>query len=423
MNSTPTIAALPVIAALLLALVAVPGQDPADPPQESSSPSAAVPAAPAEGQAKFAPDRIEQLVAPIALYPDALLAQVLMASTYPLEVVEAARWIRQNPGLSGAALEEALKTQTFDPSVKSLCGFPTVLTRMDEDLPWTRDLGDAFLAQKADLMDAVQRLRKKAIDAGTLKTTSEQVVSQDQGAVVVYPASPNVVYVPTYSPVVVYGPGWYYPTWYYPYWYAPPPYPPPYYVTFGFGFFWGSGCWSHCDWHHHEVCVDATPFRNFHARTSLVPVSPRFVAAAERSDGNVVWTHDPSHRLGVAYRSPRVAERFSSGSPSASLAPRYEIPTSSRNPATSPPLPPLSRPIPPSSNPPVPGRTAPPPIRSAPPPRSEPAPARPEPPPVRPSPRPPSVRMPSHGLERELSGARIGEPHDLESSRRAPQRR
>jgi len=411
MNTTPT------IVALFLALVAAPWQDPA---QDSSTPPSSLSPAGPEGSLKFAQDRIEQLVAPIALYPDALLAQILMASTYPLEVVEAARWVRQNPGLSGVALEEALRAQTWDPSVKSLCGFPTVLTRMDEDLAWTRDLGDAFLAQKTDLMDAVQRLRTKAIEAGTLKTTPEQVVSQDQGAVVVTPASPEVVYVPTYSPVVVYGPGWYYPYGYYPYWYAPPPFTPPYgYVTFGFGFFWGFGCWSHCDWHHHDVCVDAAPFRSFHARTSIVPISPRFLAAAERSDGQVVWTHDPSHRLGVAYRSPRVAERYSGGSPSASLAPRYEIPPS-RIPARTPSLPPTVRPMPPTSSLP-PSRTAPPPIRSAPPPRSEPVPIRPEP--VRPSPRPPSVRLPPGAFERELSGARDRGPHDLESSRRSPTRR
>ena len=409
MSTTPT------VAALLLALVADPWQEPAQ--DTSTPPSPPSTSVPTEASARFSQDRLEQLVAPIALYPDALLGQILMASTYPLEVVEAARWVRQNPGLSGAALEEALKAETWDPSVKSLCGFPTVLTRMDEDLAWTRDLGDAFLAQKTELMDAVQRLRTKAIEAGTLKTTAEQVVSQDQGMVLLNPASPDVVYVPTYSPVVVYGPGWYYPYGYDPYWYAPPPYPPPYgYVTFGVGFFWGFGCWSHCDWHHHDVWVDATLFRKFHARTSVVPVSPRFLAAAERSDGHVVWTHDPSHRTGVAYRNPRVADRYSGGSPSASLAPRYAIPPPSRIPATSPSLPPATRPMPPTSTMPLPGRMPPPPIRSAPPPRSEPA-------PVRPSPRPPSARMPSAAVERGLSGARIRAPYDLESSRRAPPRR
>lgn len=372
MHTTPT------IAALLVALVAMPWQDPAATPQESTT-------APSPN---FTQDRLEQLVAPIALYPDALLSQVLMASTYPLEVVEAARWIRQNAGLSGAALEEALKTQAWDPSVKSMCGFPTVLARMDEDLNWTRDLGDAFLAQKTELMDAVQRLRKQAIDAGTLKTTTEQVVSQDQGAIVVSPASPDVVYVPTYSPVVVYGPGWSYSYWYYPYWYPPPPYPPPFgYVTFGVGFFWGFGCWSHCDWHHHTVWVDPVPFRNFHARTSVVPVSPRFLAAAERSEGRVVWTHDPSHRLGVAYRTPQVADRFSRGSAAASLSPRYEMPSAPRNPTT---VPPMSRPMPPTSTMPFPSRSPPPPVRAA--------------PPVRQTPRPSVDRMPSRGIERELPG-------------------
>ncbi len=413
----------PTISALLVALFATPFQDPPVPPQgsgalpqESTTPAQDSTAAPASQALRFAPDRIEQLVAPIALYPDALLAQILMASTYPLEVVEAARWIQQNPGLSGAALEEAMKTQTWDPSVKSLCGFPTVLARMDDDLNWTRDLGDAFLAQKPDLMDAVQRLRAKAIDAGTLKTTTQQVVTNDPGSVVVNPASPDVVYVPTYSPVVVYGPGWSYPYWYYPYWYAPPPYPPPWgYVTFSAGFFWGFGCWSHCDWHHHNVCVDAAPFRNFHAATSVVPVSPRFLAAAERADGQVVWTHDPSHRLGVAYRSPQVAERFSGGgSPAAALAPRYEIPGSRRNPTTT--MPPFSRTMPPSrtmpSRPMPPTSTMPAPSRTMPPIRSAPPPARTAPSPSRPPSRPSADRMPSRGDERELPRPRGREGRD-----------
>jgi hypothetical protein len=220
--------------------------------------------------------------------------------------------------------------------------------------------------------------------------------------------SPDVVYVPAYSPVVVYGPGWYYPYWYYPYWYAPPPYPPPYgFVTFGVGFFWGFGCWSHCDWHHHVVCVDAAPFRNFHAQTSAAPVSPQFLAAAERADGQVVWTHDPSHRLGVAYRSLQIAQKFSGGSPSASLAPRYEpmpLRTIPLAPRTTPPtatMPPTSRTPPPiRSTPPI--RPAPP-MRPAPPVRPSP-PVRP--PPVRLESRTQSGRMRSHISGWELPGAR-----------------
>src|SRR5262249_52059605 len=140
----------------------------------------------------FANDRLEQLAAPIALYPDALVAQILMASTYPLEVVEAARWVEKNPELKGAALEEGLKQNEWDPSVKALCGFPTVLKRMNENLAWTKDLGDAFLAQKVELMDTIQEMRRKALDAGSLKTTEQQQVAQDDGKIVIQPASPEV---------------------------------------------------------------------------------------------------------------------------------------------------------------------------------------------------------------------------------------
>ena len=178
----------------------------------------------ATAAATFSKEQLEQIVAPIALHPDPLISQILMASTYPLEIVEAGRWVKANPGLKDKALEEALKAQDWDPSVKSLCGFPDVLKQMDENLDWTQDLGDAFLAQKVELMDTIQRMRGKAYDAGNLKTTEQQVVTQQPDKIiVVQPADPEVIYVPTYSPTVVYG-GWSYPTYYYPPMYYPPPY-------------------------------------------------------------------------------------------------------------------------------------------------------------------------------------------------------
>jgi hypothetical protein len=290
MNPTPT------IVTLCLALAALPLQDSGKREADAS----AIPQ-----DSTFSQDRLEQLAAPIALYPDALLAQILIASTYPLEIVEAHRWIQTKPGLTGTALEEALKTEDWDPSVKSLCGFPTVLERMDADLDWTRDLGDAFLGQKAQLMDAIQLMRKKALDAGNLKSTEQQKVEKEDDHVVIQSASPDVIYVPTYSPVVVYGPGWYSPYGYYPYWYYPPPYGGGF-VTFGIGFFWGSGCWSHCDWHHHTVFVDVVAYRSFHARTCSTPIPSRFLSPTAATAGSVAWTHDPRHRAGVAYRSPEV---------------------------------------------------------------------------------------------------------------------
>ena len=133
----------------------------------AQTPAAQAPAAQAPAAAaSFTKDQLEQMVAPMALYPDPLVSQMLMASTYPLEIVEAARWLKTNPGLKDKALEEGLKTQDWDASVKSLCGFPDVIKQMDENLDWTQDLGDAFLAQKTELMDTLQRMRGKAYDAG-----------------------------------------------------------------------------------------------------------------------------------------------------------------------------------------------------------------------------------------------------------------
>ncbi|MEA3275501.1 MAG: DUF3300 domain-containing protein [Pseudomonadota bacterium] len=153
----------------------------------------------------FPPDQIEQLVAPIALYPDALLAQLLMASTYPLDLVQAARWLKGHPDLEGEALEQATEAEPWDQSVKTLVFFPDVLDYMNDNLDWTQDLGDAMLAQDDDVMDAVQRLRKEAQDAGNLQTTEQQQVETEGDTIVVQPADPQVVYVPAYNPSTVYG--------------------------------------------------------------------------------------------------------------------------------------------------------------------------------------------------------------------------
>ncbi|HWO17114.1 MAG TPA: DUF3300 domain-containing protein, partial [Solirubrobacterales bacterium] len=190
---------------------------PASPPPSTTTTAAAPASAP------FKQEEIEQLVAPVALYPDALLAQVLMASTYPLEVVLAARWTQANPKVSGAALENAMQSQTWDPSVKSLTAVPQVLEMMEQRVDWTQKLGDAFLGQEAEVMKAVQRLRAKASAAGNLKSGKEQVVTTKteggETTIVIEPAT-EVVYVPTYDPSYVYG---YWPNPAYPpyYWYPP----------------------------------------------------------------------------------------------------------------------------------------------------------------------------------------------------------
>ena len=152
----------------------------------------------------FPPDQIEQLAAPVALYPDALLAQVLMASTYPLDIVQAARWVEDQGDLEGEALQEAVEQESWDPSVQALVFFPGVLENMNRNLGWTQDLGEAYLGQEDDVMSAVQRLREEAYEAGNLETNEQQQVEVEGDTIVVQPADPDVVYVPSYNPATVY---------------------------------------------------------------------------------------------------------------------------------------------------------------------------------------------------------------------------
>ncbi len=212
------------------------------------------------GDKPFSQEQLDQLLAPIALYPDSLLAQIFMASTYPLEVVQAGRWVKANKTLKADALTAALEKENWDPSVKSLVNFPQVLEMMNEQLDWTQKLGDAFLAQQKDVMDTVQQLRAKAQTAGNLKTTEQQtvVVEKETQTIVIQPASPQVVYVPTYNPAVVYGP-WLYPA------YPPYAYYPPGYVagaalfSFGVGVAVGAAwgyAWGNCNWRGGDVNVN-----------------------------------------------------------------------------------------------------------------------------------------------------------------------
>ena len=204
------------------------------------------------------PAQLQQLVAPIALYPDSLVAQILSAATFPEQVVEADRWVQAHPDLKGDALAKAVDEQTWDPSVKALTAFPSVLGNMDKNLSWTSSLGDAYYNQQEDVMAAVQLMRQKAEQAGNLKTTQQQVVKTERETIIVEPADPEVVYVPAYDPWVVYGypvvvawPGWYaYPGIWYSGTYVS------FGVWYGVGFYYGYGWgWHHwgCDWHHHWV--------------------------------------------------------------------------------------------------------------------------------------------------------------------------
>jgi hypothetical protein len=289
-------------------------QTPATQPQSSTTP-AKTDAGPAEARSAaqtapgdkdkpvsaFSKEQIEQMVAPIALYPDGLLVQILMASTYPLEVVEAQRWVEKNPSLKGKALEDALTKQTWDASVKSMCGFPDIVKRMSSNLDWMQDLGDAFLGQKKEVLDTCQRLRKIAYDAGTLKTTEQQkVVVEEDKSIVIQSSNPEVVYVPTYSPQVVYV-GWSYPTYYYPPMY--PAYPPGYgAMAFTAGVFWGAAIWGGCNWGHGDVNINVDRQNNFnHIEHN----------SGDRGNrGNQNWQHNPEHRQGVNYRDSKTAQQF-----------------------------------------------------------------------------------------------------------------
>lgn len=273
------------------------------------------PAAPAEASAgdEFDTEHLEQLVAPIALYPDALLMQIMMAATYPLEIVEADRWIRDKPELTGDALEEALLEKNWDPSVKSLTTLPSVLKQMSENLDWTQDLGDAFLAQQNDLLDTAQRMRGLAYDAGSLETTEQQTVTQQEDKIIVIEStSTEVIYVPTYSPTVVYG-AWYYPYWFYPRWYYPPR--PGYgFVAFGAGVVVGAAIWGGCrwGWGRNNVNININRHNEFNRRTNINADRDRI--SGRGNNGRADWNHNSNHRKGVNYRNSDVAKKYGAGS-------------------------------------------------------------------------------------------------------------
>ncbi len=248
--------------------------------------------------------QLESLVSSIALYPDSLLSQMLMASTYPLEVAEAANWLRSNSHLKGDALQNALKPQTWDNSVKSLVSFPDALNLMGNQLSWTQSLGDAYLAQPKDLMQAVQALRAKARQAGNLKSNEQVAVSSDaQSNIIIVPANPQVVYVPTYNPMMVYG------AWPYP---AYPPYPvynPGWgLMSFGIGMAVGAALWSTPHWGAGSISINNNTFNNFNNRFNS--------GSNLRSDylgNNSNWSHNPAHRDGVPYGNSALNNRYGEG--------------------------------------------------------------------------------------------------------------
>jgi hypothetical protein len=256
------------------AQAAAPAQDAATPAQDAATPAQA---AAATAYTQQTAEQLQQLVAPIALYPDSLVAQVLAASTFPEQVVEADRWVQAHPDLKGEDLGKTVDQQPWDPSVKALAAFPSVLGNMDKNLSWTSSLGEAYYNQQQDVMDAVQVMRKKAQDAGNLKTTPQQTVATQDSDITIAPADPDEVYIPAYNPWLVYGypvaawPGWY------PYpgiWFGGP------YLSFGLGFGigwwggfgWGWGHWGF-DWHNHYAVYNHGRYysgsRTFYNRSSF----------------------------------------------------------------------------------------------------------------------------------------------------------
>jgi len=262
----------------------------------------------------FKQEELDQLLAPIALYTDSLLAQIFMASTYPLEVVQAGRWTKENQNLKGDVLTAALEKQDWDPSVKSLVNFPQVLSMMNEKLDWTQKLGDTFLAQQKEVMDTVQKLRAKAEAQGNLKTTDQQkvVVEKETQTIIIESANPQVVYVPTYNPTVVYGTWWYpaYPPYYY--------YPPGYaagaaFISFGVGVAVGAAwgyAWGGCHWGHHEVNIDINRNTNINNNIDRSKYQNKVTTG---QGGRGEWKHDPEHRKGVSYRDQATAQKFDRG--------------------------------------------------------------------------------------------------------------
>jgi hypothetical protein len=276
------------------------------------------------------PDQLDDLVAPIALYPDPLLSQVLVAATYPLEVVQAIQWIERNPGLAGPDLTQAAQQQNWDPSIEALVVFPDVLKRLNDDITWTTNLGNAFLEQQQDVMDAVQRMRESAQQAGKLASTpQENVVTENENGqpyVEIMPANPDVIYVPCYNPVWIWGP----PRWYpYPQWWWPPQSVIVGGLGFGFyggiqvGLFFGPGWhgWGGWGWHpgwgNRTVIVNNSFIHRYNFNTANI----------RDAHGTTVWTHDVAHRQGVPYAGSALQQRFR-GDVRQNVAPRPEFQTS-----------------------------------------------------------------------------------------------
>ncbi|PTQ70578.1 DUF3300 domain-containing protein [Pseudomonas sp. GV071] len=270
---------------------------------------AAEPAAPAATEQVFSVEELDQMLAPLALYPDALLAQVLMAATYPGDVADAAAWSKANPKATGDDAVRQVASQPWDPSVQSLVAFPAVLVTLGQDPAWVQRVGDAFLAKPDAVMDSVQRLRRQAKEAGNLSSNDKQKVSEKPATtatssstqtIIIESADPQVIYVPSYNPTVVYG-TWPYPT--YPPVYYPPP--PGYYlgsaVAAGIGFAVGvaviDSIWGDCNWDNGDIDIDVNRYNTINDNRQL-------------NVQDKTWKHNPTHRDGVPYRDRTSREQY-----------------------------------------------------------------------------------------------------------------
>jgi hypothetical protein len=288
-----------VLASVQVGCASQPSQADTGPAAEVTSPSSSQAA-----QAAWSPDELNQLAAPIALYPDALVAQIVAAASYPTEIVEADRWIQQNSGLKGEELAKAADSQSWDPSVKALTQFPSVLATMDKNLSWTSALGEAYVDQPQNVLDAVQVMRQRAQQAGNLKSTPQEAVTTEEQTIVIQPANPDVVYVPEYDPWDVYGE----PVEFYPGWVGVPGAFVGPGIAFGLGvgvgvfggFGWGWHHWG-ADWHGREVVYN---------HNTYISHSPTFINRNRPGD-HTHFDHGPAG--GFAGRAPVGADRGAVG--------------------------------------------------------------------------------------------------------------
>jgi uncharacterized protein DUF3300 len=315
-QSKPTIQSIRILIAVFCAMLLAPGT-----PDLYARPLAQDAASKEREAPKIPSDQLDSLVAPIALYPDPLLSQMLVASTYPLEIIQLQQWLVQHKELKDQALADAVQKEDWDPSVQAMAVIPDAVKQLAENIKWTTDLGNAFLAQQSDVMDAVQRMRMKAKDAGNLKSTEQQKVEtkvvETKTVVVIQQANPQVVYVPSYNPVVVYGPPVYpYPPIYYP--------PPSYYaagvaIAFGVGIAVGAayhGGWGYnSGWGKSTVNINVN--NNYVSHYNKTNVNNGNINAGNvnrpstlPAGGSSTWQHNPQHRGGAPYSDKATANKY-----------------------------------------------------------------------------------------------------------------